>query len=443
MSDHLVTPRALELRLLGHLLAEPSQERLAIVFAGRHRTAGGWRLLAREMWAAEPGDYLVQGAYHLEIEPRLWARAAKRARASGESLVIAHSHPGDEDVPDFSPTDTWGEQRLMPKLVARAAGPHGTLVVSPGGSRGRLHAADGSWSPLVFGGDAAPIDGLVRDDERFDRQQRALGAEGQARLRSLRVGVVGLGGLGSHVVQQLLHLGVGSLVVVDPDRVEPTNLSRLVGATCADAVAHEPKVSIARRLAEALDGGTELAVIQSDVREPESVDALLEMDFLFGCTDTQLSRLLLNALAHQFYRPVLDLGVELQARGSMGGRVAALGPGAGCLWCWGILSADRLRAEQLSPEVRGEYVARGYVTDLDVEQPAVVSLNGVIASLGVTEMLRRVTGLGGAEAGADLLLYRLVDGSVRRVAKPDRTCPTCWAPGAGAGDLIELAGRMR
>jgi hypothetical protein len=111
--------------------------------------------------------------------------------------------------------------------------------------------------------------------------------------------------------------------------------------------------------------------------------------------------------------------VELQLAGSMGGRVTALGPDAGCLWCWGILSAERLRAEQLPPELRAEYVGRGYVTDLDVEQPAVVSINGVIASLAVTEMLRRMTGMGGAHDPAAMLLYRLADGTVRRVGRPN------------------------
>ena len=441
MTNQLVMPRALESQLHGQLLDNPAEERLAIVFAGRHRTAAGWRLLGRETWTARPSDYLVQGAYHLEIEPGFWARAAKRARATGESLVIAHSHPGDAEIPDFSPTDDWGERRLLPKLHARAAGPHATLVVSPGGSRGRLHGADGSWSPLALGGVVPQAGYVPADDERFDRQQRAVGSEGQAILTSLRVGVVGLGGLGSHVVQQLLHLGVGKLVVVEPDRVEPSNLSRLVGASCADALANEPKVSVARRLADSLDVGTELVLVQGDVRQDGAVNSLLAADFIFGCTDTQLSRLLLNALAHQFYLPVLDLGVELQLGGSMGGRVTVLGPDAGCLWCWGILSAERLRAEQLPQDLRAEYVGTGYVTDLAVEQPAVVSLNGVVASLAVTEMLRRVTGMGGADGAADLLLYRLSDGTVRRAASPGRTCPTCAGSSTGAGDLAELPGQ--
>lgn len=439
MSNVLVMPRALETQLVEHLLGDPSQERLAVLFAGRHVIARGWRLLARDLWLAEPGDYLVQGAYHLEIEPGLWARAAKRARTTGESLVIAHSHPGDPEAPDFSPTDDMGERRLIPKLRARTVGPHATLVVSPGGYRGRLHIGNGPM-PLAVGPHIPTSEAVSADDGRFDRQRRAVGVEGQARLREMTVGVVGLGGLGSHVVQQLLHLGIGNLIVVEPDRIERSNLSRIVGAQSSDAVSNEPKLSVARRLADGLDARTRLILLDGDVRDAQAVSQLLEADVVFGCTDTQLSRLLLNALAHQYCLPVLDLGVELQLAGSMGGRVTALGPDAGCLWCWGILSAERLRAEQLPPELRAEYVGRGYVSDLDVDQPAVVSINGVIASVGVTEMLRRVTGIGGVQDPAAMLLYRLADGTLRRVGRPNGNCPTCAGPTTGLGDLGDLPG---
>lgn len=436
----LVLPTALETGLTNHLLADPAQERVAVLFAGRHMTPRGWRLLARDWWAADQRDYMVQGAYHLEIEPGLWARAAKRARTTRESIVIAHSHPSDPDVPDFSPTDDAGERRLLPKLEARAPGPHAALVASPGGLRARLHDSDADPTPLAVGPPLTHSVPTTALDARFDRQRIAIGSEGQALLSIMSVAVVGLGGLGSHVVQQLLHLGVGHLVAIDPDRIEPSNLSRVVGAKSSDARERAPKIAIARQLADELHASTRLTLIAGDVRESASVARLLEADFVFGCTDTQLSRLMLNALAHQYYVPVLDLGVELQLGGSMGGRVSAIGPDGGCLWCWGILSPDRIRLEQLPAELRAEYVRRGYVTDLDVEQPAVVSINGVVASLGVTEMLRRVTGLAADHEPAAMLLYRLGDGTVRRVGRVTAKCVTCAGPTTGLGELSDLLG---
>ena len=65
---------------------------------------------------------------------------------------------------------------------------------------------------------------------RLDRQS-FLGATSEQKLAGLTMGLVGLGGGGSHVAQQLAHLGIGRFVLVDPDVVEETNLNRLVGGT--------------------------------------------------------------------------------------------------------------------------------------------------------------------------------------------------------------------
>jgi len=65
-------------------------------------------------------------------------------------------------------------------------------------------------------------------------RQSFLGANSDKVFSQCRVGVIGLGGGGSHIAQQLAHLGVSNFVLVDPDHVEETNLNRLVGATKKD-----------------------------------------------------------------------------------------------------------------------------------------------------------------------------------------------------------------
>ena len=69
---------------------------------------------------------------------------------------------------------------------------------------------------------------------KFDRQVRALGSAGQKYLESLTVAIVGLGGTGSIAAEQLAHLGVRKFILVDPDRIEMTNLNRVVGARVSD-----------------------------------------------------------------------------------------------------------------------------------------------------------------------------------------------------------------
>lgn len=278
------------------------------------------------------------------------------------------------------------------------------------------------------------------DDPRFARQALAVGYDGNQALRELTVGVVGLGGLGSHVISQLAHLGVGTIVGLDFDRVEQSNLSRLVGATRWDATFRRRKTAVARRTVRRL-GTSTFTTIDGRVEPPDNARQLLGCDLVVGCTDTQTSRAVLNTLAWQYYLPVVDLGVQLRANGNSGGRVTWLLPHTPCQWCREILDPEVVRAEQLPEHIRQAEFDAGYIADLHLEQPAVVSVNGTIASIAVTETLARLTGFAGEDRG-DMLVLKLRDGTVRRVGgRPRPGCPTCSRAGnLGAGDLVGLDG---
>jgi molybdopterin/thiamine biosynthesis adenylyltransferase len=439
MSALCVAPRQWQ-KLRGDLLSTPELERAAIGFAGIRISRSGPKLLLREWSPLAPEDYLVQLGYHLEVSGAVWARAAKRARSSGEAIAIFHSHPTDLQRPSFSASDDYGEELVVPKLQARAAVPVAAAVLAPGGERARLHLPEAIPAAEVaierIGEPPAVMP--VAPAERFERQVRALGAEGQATLAALSVGVVGAGGLGSHVIQQLLHLGVGELLVIDPDCVAVSNLSRLVGASARDARRGRAKVRLSRRLSRRLGAATRVRALRGSINEAQVGSQLLDCDLVVGATDTQWSRTVLNQIAYQYYVPVLDLGVEIQSGGAMGGRVSWLAPGSACLWCAGILDAERVRAEQLPSELAAAERERGYISGIDEPAPAVISINGVIASVAVTELLARFTGFSGETPRADLLLYRLADGSLRRTQpKPIPGCPTCGTEGlVGAGELV-------
>ncbi len=319
----------------------------------------------------------------------------------------------------MSLADDRGEAQLIPKIRARAPVPVAAVVLSPGGEQARITGpADASEQMTVrlIGRRQDVAAGHPRS-QRFDRQLRAFGEQGQATLARLAVGVAGAGGLGSHVIQQLVHLGIGRIMVVDPDRVTPSNLSRLVGASRLDATLRRPKTSVARRLSRRVGGPSRITGLRKSVTDEEPARRLLDCDLIIGCTDNQWS--------YQYYVPVFDLGVELQAAGAMGGRVTWLAPGSACLWCLKILDPQRVRAEQLPRQVAEEEASRGYIQSLDEPAPAVVSINGAIASIAVTEFVARTTDFAGSAARASQLMYRLSDGVVRRTfARPGQACPT-------------------
>src|SRR5687767_7374755 len=95
-------------------------------------------------------------------------------------------------------------------------------------------------------------------NSRFDRQERLFGSRGQERLGAVHVGIVGLGGLGSHVAQQLGYLGVRRFSLVDRDAVDDTSLNRLIGASDYDAAESTPKVRVSARVLRAIDPNVEL-----------------------------------------------------------------------------------------------------------------------------------------------------------------------------------------
>lgn len=91
------------------------------------------------------------------------------------------------------------------------------------------------------------MDQQAMNSNRFDRQS-FLGSRSQSILNSCQVGMAGLGGGGSHVVQQLAHIGIGHFLLFDPDVVEDRNLNRFVGACESDVALATPKLEVAKRL---------------------------------------------------------------------------------------------------------------------------------------------------------------------------------------------------
>ena len=126
-------------------------------------------------------------------------------------------------------------------------------------------------------------------------------------LRHLHVVVVGLGGTGSVVFAQLVHLGVGRITVVEGDRVEASNVSRILGATIRD-VGVTWKVNLAARYAQQVGLGTQVDVLRGHLGASVPVTGIEGADIGLSCVDRHVPRALLNRLAYEKAIPVIDMG---------------------------------------------------------------------------------------------------------------------------------------
>ncbi|WP_174292356.1 HesA/MoeB/ThiF family protein [Sphingomonas bacterium] len=412
------------------LLRETDRETCAAAFTHANPKHGAWVV-------AEPGVELVpESAYERRdavsavLRPAYLVNLANRARAQGLGLVLAHTHPRCDRAPVFSPIDDAGEAEIKAYLDRRApdSAPL-ALVVGPNGCRCRQLGATTELPVWEIGETVRLVSdaGAAAGASVHDRQIRAFGAIGQAILGKLHVAVIGAGGTGSVVVQQLAHLGVSALTVIDPDTVEQTNLNRLVGAGQGDVGV--PKVEVARRSVLAVNPDAHVQAVTGDVVDYDVAQRLAGFDFVFLCTDSHASRAVVGQAAYQHLVPTIDMGVSITI-GAAGvehvtGRVQMLTPGASCLSCTRALDGEQIRREMMTPEQRA---ADPYVQGLHEPQPAVISLNSTMASLAITMFLGAVTPV---PAQARFQLYDGVRGTIRpTVARANPTCIVCSREGA-------------
>ena len=108
--------------------------------------------------------------------------------------------------------------------------------------------------------------------DRFARHVPLFGEEGQRHIRRTRVTIVGDGGIGSHILQQLAFLGVKIFAVVEPDGLDDTNQNRLIGARWDDP-AGTKKLNIAERLVRSIEPEPVLDLVDARSRLEEGLRA--------------------------------------------------------------------------------------------------------------------------------------------------------------------------
>jgi hypothetical protein len=421
-------------QLCEKLLTRTDVESAGLLFGEPVQTPTGMIIVVRETVVLADDAYRIRRSDQISLDPIALNRLTHSARDRGWSVFTIHTHPGASE-PWFSAADDAGDARLMLSMIRQIPdAPHGSIVlVAERSAVARVFDDNAISKPIkmqVVGRTLTAVEPSRAEEEPwFARQELALGAAGQALLRELRVGVVGLGGIGSLVSMQLAHLGVGEIVLLDGDIVEESNLSRIVGARKED-VGRTYKVDVAARYAESL------GLLGRIERYPEFVGSaheslLASCDVIVSCVDRQTPRAMLNRLAYRYLVPVLDLGTvfRVDAAGSIvgdAGRVVVVGPGRPCLGCWGHIDPHALRIEALSAEERESQTEEGYIQGAVEAQPSVIAFNTAVAGAGVTELLRLATGFAGVETPPLRLAFSFAEGTVRRnTLAASQRCEIC------------------
>lgn len=454
-------------RMTGHVLGVDGEEHGGALLCGLARDSHGrLRLLGRKFVPAlDSIDYVPSRRGHRALTPSFIRAVTRTAAEQGLACLLVHGH-GHGDRVGFSAVDMASHERGYPALLDLSDGaPVGALVLASHAVAGDIWLPGGGRADVkvttVIGANVrhlhprpAPSDPRRPTD---DRQARVFGDAGQHVLRHSKIAVIGAGGAGMLAIEWLSRLGVGELVVIDPDRVELTNLARLPGATRRDCLPWltsdgrpawlqrlgrrfaRRKVSIAVRLAQQAGRGTTVAAFTTPVQNCAASEALLTCDYIVLAADSAYARLITNTVCHQYLIPVMQVGVKVavDAQGDVGDIVTltrSILPEASCLQCSGLIDATQLSLES-------QPAAQARLADYGTGQPApaVISLNAIAVSNAVTRMLFALTGLN-AEHPMGYLRQHPRTGEAR-TSRPfrDVDCASCGSDGlTGLGDLRPL-----
>lgn len=437
-------------------LLQSGEEEAAFFLAGISETKETLNLLVREVIPVPSDGFFEKRHTYLAIDPNFMMPIIKRARLERLSVISAHSHPWTKirlpftDMPrsvTFSPIDDHGEELLLTRIQQRVPSrPHATMVFGPSGIDARLWKRGKGFQPVdlirvigptikeIYPTGSSQIDKITLSDMHH-RQILAFGEVGQKRIQKTKVAIVGLGGTGSQVFQQLAHLGVKRFVIIDHDYVEESNRSRIVGSRPDDSAKGKPKVEVMERLGREIDPRIEIFSVRNSVNNLSAALQLRDADVIFCCTDNLRSRLVLNRTAFQYLIPLVDIGIDIHASEhgkiqSASGRVMVILPDEPCLVCLGIITPEALQVETDHET--------GYISGEDIPDPSVISLNGAVASLAVTEFIDLLTGFERRKDPETYQMYDILKGVVwREKMTHTHPCNICKEVRA-LGDNLEL-----
>ena len=397
-------------------------ETAGVLLARTVRTRSGeLRLLGHAIRWVEDSAYLDRQDDRLAIASHGYVPALAEAERTGSVGLWVHTHPGEGANPMPSEADDRVDQEIADLFRLRTDSPYyGTLILSPR-TRGFAFSGSIQHENEPHG---HPIDRLWRLEEDwrlirsvnselppispiFDRNIRAFGELVQATLGDLRVAIVGCGGTGSAVAEQLVRLGVRHLTLIDADNLSRSNVTRVYGSTPASVGRPKPVVLEAHLKEIAPD--LEVITVGGMLTLEQTARYLPDHDLVFGCTDDNAGRLVLSRFSTYFLTPVIDVGVLLSsdAEGTLvgiDGRITILTPGAACLVCRDRVDLGRAAAELMTPEARQRLADEGYAPALAGVEPAVVAFTTAVAAAAVNELLERLIGYGPTPRPTEVLL---------------------------------------
>ena len=345
----------------------PGKEWATFFVFGVRETTQGAVLTIANLLTPEPGD-LNPDIGIVEFREQYSVRAAMFLRTSPLFVGVIHSHPqGVQVLPSALDDDMDGYYREY--FSGFSSGPAYFSLIVGKDTRGSFSFSGRGWigdrvysvqefitvAPAnITRNSRAPR--RVTDPEYRERLQRLYGEAAATRLLNSTVVIAGCSGTGSPAAHVLARAGVGRFILVDPERLDKSNLERVHGSYSEHFV-RKPypfKVETLRDLILKINPAAEVTAIVGNILQPVVRDHIVVADLLLSCTDTNHSRAAAGELAYRYLVPSIDVGVLLEGhKGAVSheiGQMTVYAPGLPCAYCLDQIDSWASAVELMSEE---------------------------------------------------------------------------------------------
>lgn len=454
------------------LLSDLSREQFCILLGKRVDFQGGFCINVLQVLNPGPDAYKSHSLGHVSPKKEfvMYALSELQERFDIDCLIDVHTHPFAHRSVSFSGIDDRDEINFLKFVNENFDDIHyASIVFSQEEYEARYWAFDGgkaSASPMTiktptigegitnskaYHRDLSRIDPELASDGFLNRTALALGHETlKAIVDPSSIMIVGVGGLGSVIAENLVHMGFEKLVLVDDDVVEKSNLNRIVGAYWKDAEVATPKVEAVARHLQAIRPSVQIRCEQKKIEDLEVDAEIASLDWLILATDNHSSRFAAQELAFRLFIPFVSAGVAITVEDGVisdySGEVIVVRPGDRfCLTCLNRLNPTKIAFERASDlalaeqslegsttsqqtELRPDLERlKGYVSGANVKEPAVKTLNSVLGALAVEQLIDQYTG---RTEQQPILVYErnkqsAVYGDLESLKNRKKDCITC------------------
>lgn len=336
--------------------------------------------IVTEVLLPQHGERSLHG--NASFNGRYLARATREAARNGRGLTFMHSHPSP-GWQGMSVADVHAERD---RVADTARATNRPLI-------GMTVGTDGCWSARIWNDDekgektrlwSKKVRVIEKGrlviwqrpsaDRRARRKQRrtveSWGEHKQTVIEGIRVGVVGLGSVGSIVSEGLARIGVRELVLIDHDVVEEHNLDRLLNAGVKDVGRAKTDVAEAAARRGSSADSIEIINVRKKIQHETAYAEARDCDILVCCVDSPVARDIVNRIAYRDGIPVVDGGVEIRKEPRTGNMNAArwkahiVNPYNECLRCKGQYSSSDVMLE-----LDGSWRNPGYIRGTGADLP--------------------------------------------------------------------------